>query len=361
MGKIFRAIFFVAFMFAGMNAQVRAEGSWVDCNRTNGVYQYFASTVIQVGKDAKEGDLLGGWMTSSNPTAWTCAQRNTAQTISPQMAVLGYPPYPIWNAISTEGQTYSVYNTTVKSGLGYISRWRYTVKGQTSVWYPLTVAPGIFQIPAELFPVTYDSGKSFNVGVDVQIRFVKTATSLSAGPTPLFDPMYMRHYQTYGGASEQGSGTYMIAQFANGAAIIATGGTCTTPNVDVTLPPAARSEFSGPGYTTSRTDFKLNFTQCPAGLASISYSFTPTTAIKNSSQGVFALDSTSTAAGVGLQMLNDQDVPVTFNTDYLLADYNSSAANANYAIPLRVGLYQTENTVSSGNVSGAVTFTLKYK
>ncbi|TDS97871.1 hypothetical protein EDF78_101246 [Rahnella sp. BIGb0236] len=237
MGKIFRAIFFVAFMFAGMNARVQAEGSWVDCNRTNGVYQYFASTVIQVGKDAKVGDLLGGWMTSSNPTAWTCAQRNTAQTISPQMAVLGYPPYPIWNAISTEGQTYSVYNTTVKSGLGYVSRWRYTVKGQTSVWYPLTVAPGIFQIPAELFPVTYDSGKSFNVGVDVQIRFVKTATSLSAGPTPLFDPMYMRHYQTYGGASEQGSGTYMIAQFANGAAIIATGGTCTTPNVDVTLPP----------------------------------------------------------------------------------------------------------------------------
>ncbi|PBI78095.1 hypothetical protein A9993_25015 [Rahnella victoriana] len=60
MAKIVRAILFTALTFSGMNAQVRAEGRWVDCNRTNGVYQYFASTVIQVGKDAKEGDLLGG-------------------------------------------------------------------------------------------------------------------------------------------------------------------------------------------------------------------------------------------------------------------------------------------------------------
>jgi len=360
MAKIFRSILFIA--FAGISHPAWGDGTWVDCSRTNSYYQYFSTTTIQIGKDAVVGDLLGGWITSSDPTAWTCAQRSSSQTISPQLAVQGYPPYPIWNTTTTEGQAYSVYNSTVKSGLGYIARWRYTVKGQTSAWYPLTVAGGIYQTPAELFPVTYDSGRSFNIGVDVQIRFVKTANTLTAGTTPVFDPMYTRHYQFYNGASSTGGGTYMIAEFlAGGLVINTTGGTCTTPNVDVTLPPAARSDFSGPGYTTSRTDFKLNFTQCPAGLASISYSFMPTTTIKNNSQGVFAPDSTSTASGVALQMLTDQDIPVTFNTDYLLTSYDSGTANTNYSVPLRAGLYQTENTVSSGNVSGSVTFTLKYK
>ncbi|VFS00418.1 Uncharacterised protein [Citrobacter koseri] len=37
----------------------RADGTWVNCERTNGYYQYFDSTTVQVGKDAAVGDLLG--------------------------------------------------------------------------------------------------------------------------------------------------------------------------------------------------------------------------------------------------------------------------------------------------------------
>ena len=339
----------------------RADGTWVNCDRTNGYYQYFDSTTIQVGKDAAVGDLLGTWVTSYNPTAWTCSHRTSYQSYAVPMAVQGYPPYTIWGTTQVDGQSYNVYNTAVKAGLGYIARWRYTVKGQTSDWYPLTVANGVYQTPTQLFTVT-DDGSSWKLGVDVQIRFVKTSTSLTAGSTSVFDPMYMRHYQTYGGSTSVGSGTYMIADFlAGGLVISTTGGTCTTSDVTVNLPPVSRTDFSGVGYTAARTDFNLNFTKCPAGLSSISYLFTPTTAIINNANGVFALASTSTASGVGIQLLNDQDIPLSFNTAYLLTDYDPTQNNANYTVPLRAGLYQTEANVSSCVVKGAVTFTLVYK
>lgn len=350
------------FVLAGAIGNAKADGTWVNCKRTSGYYQYFDSTTVQVGKDADVGDLLGNWMTSSNPTAWTCEHVSNYKSYTVPMAVQGYPPYRVWGTMQIDGQTYNVYDTVVKDGLGYVARWRYTVKGQMSDWYPLTVANGIYQTPSQLFNVSDDDAGSWNIGVDVQVRFVKTKASLRAGSTAVFDPMYMRHYQTYGGSNSVGSGTYMIAQFrAGGLVISTTGGTCTTSDVNVNLPPASRASFTGIGYTTSRKNFDLVFTECPAGLASISYLFTPTTAILDNSQGVFAISPTSTASGVGIQLLNDQDVPLSFNTSYLLTDYDPTVDNATYKIPLRAGLYQTEANVSPGGINGAVTFTLSYK
>ncbi|WP_195440280.1 fimbrial protein [Klebsiella oxytoca] len=352
------------FCFAGsmmLGSNARADGTWVNCERTNGYYQYFDSATVQVGKDAAVGDLLGTWLSSYNPTAWTCSHRTNYQSYIVPMAVQGYPPYTIWGTTQVDGQTYSVYNTAVKTGLGYIARWRYTVQGQTSEWYPLTSTNGVYQTPSQLFNATY-SGSSWNVGVDVQIRFVKTSTSLTAGSMPVFDPMYMRTYQNYSGTSSVGSGTYMIADFlAGGLVISTTGGTCTTSDITVNLPPVSRSDFTGVGVTAARTDFNLNFTQCPAGMASISYLFTPTSSILDSTNGVFALSANSTASGVGIQLLNAQDIPVSFNTEYLLTDYDPALNNASYSVPLRAGLYQTSTDVSSGLVNGAVTFTLVYK
>ncbi|HDS6410494.1 TPA: type 1 fimbrial protein [Klebsiella oxytoca] len=348
--------------FAGLCNTAYADGTWVNCGRTSGYYQYFDSTTVQVGKDAAVGDLIGTWLSSYNPTAWTCSHRTASESYIVAMAVQGYPPYTIWGTTSVDGQSYTVYNTTAKGGLGYIARWRYTVKGQTSDWYPLTITNGVNQTPAQLFNVSYDNNTVWNIGVDVQLRFVKTATTLTAGSVPVFDPMYMRHYQIYNGKDSAGTGTYMIANFLPGGLVISTtGGTCTTSDVHVTLPPVSRSDFIGVGYTAARTDFNLNFTECPAGMASISYLFTPTTSIVNNAEGLFALDSNSTANGVALQLLNSQDVPITFNTAYLLSAYDPSKENATYSVPLRAGLYQTDNNVSSGSVSGAVTFTLSYK
>ncbi|VTT28061.1 fimbrial protein [Klebsiella pneumoniae] len=352
----------IFFIFTCGSFHAIADGKWVDCKRTQGYYQYFNSTTVQVGKDSQVGDMLGTWLTSSNPTAWTCVHRANSISISPQMAVQGYPPYRVWGTTQTDGQTYNVYATAVKAGLGYIARWRYRIKGQSSEWYSLTVPNGVYQTPAELFNVSYDDGQPYFIGIDVQIRFVKTADSLRAGTMAVFDPLYLRHMQISEGATDYGTSTYMIAEFlAGGLNISTTGGTCTTPDVYVNLPMVSRSEFTGIGYTTAMTNFNLRFKQCPAGLASIGYSLTPVTAILDSNNGLFAPDSNSTASGIAFKMLNEQDIPVSFNTLYLLNNYDPNQDNANYDIPLKVGLYQTQKSVSSGNVSGAVTFTVNYK
>lgn len=349
------------FVFPYMKC-AQADGKWVNCSRTSGYYQYFDSTIVQLGKDAQPGDLIGTWLTSSNPTAWICKKTSEMGTSALQMAVQGYPPYTIWGTTQTGGDTYNVYRTAVKAGLGYIARWRYTVKGNTSQWYPLTVSNGVYQTPSELFTISADDDQSFYIGIDVQIRFVKISNALTAGSTAIFDPMYLRHFQIYNGSSDYGTGSYMISEFkAGGLVISTTGGTCTTPNVNVNLPQVGRSEFKRIGTSAARTDFSLNFKQCPAGLASISYSFTPTTNIIDNTNGTFSLDSNSTATGIALQLLTEQNNPIEYNTNYLLTEYDPTRDKADYTVPLKVGLYQISENVMPGNIGGAVSFTLIYK
>lgn len=340
-----------------------ADGTWINCVRTSGYYQYFATTSIEVGKDAAVGDLLGTWQTSAGANVWNCTPQNNSQNITPAMGVAGASPYSRQSfSLEVDGQNYSVYNSVVKAGLGYVVRWRYTINGQVSEWIPLTSAPSTQQIPTQLINVSYNNGTSFTISTDVQVRFVKTAATLTAGTTSAFDPIYVRHYQTNGSSSFLGDGTYMIAQFRGGGLNISTtNGTCTTPNVTVTLPEASASDFTGPGSTSARKDFNLAFNNCPAGLGSISYTFIPTTPVLDAANGVVALDASSTATGVGIQLLTENNAPVTYNSAYPLKDYDAAVKNANYTVPMTAGLYQTGSTVTPGDANSSVGFTLSYK
>lgn len=338
---------------------VKADGTWVNCNRTNGYYQYFDTTKIEVGKDAQVGDLLGTWITSSNPAAWACTPVSRYLSATPQMSVQGYPPYSIWQTKSVDGRSYSVYNTAVKTGLGYIARWRYTIKGTTSDWQPLTVAPGVYQDANSTVTVPNSDG-AYNIGIDVQIRFVKTSTALTSGTTSIFDPMYLRHKQVSDGSSFNGAGSYMIAEFLAGGMIISTGGTCTTPNVSETLPDVSRSSLTHVGATGGQKYFDLKFQQCTAGLGSVSYSFAPTTTVVDATQGVVAPNSGS-ATGVGVQYMINDTTPVTFGSSYLLSTYDPTVDNGNYTVSMSALLYQTAAAVTPGTVTSSITFTTSYK
>ena len=106
--------------------------------------------------------------------------------------------------------------------------------------------------------------------------------------------------------------------------------------------------------------FNLNFNNCPGGLAGINYTFGATTNVLNVANGVVALDSGSTARGVGLVLRSQTNTPIVLNTEYTLSGYNS-ASTQSYTVPMNAGLYQTASTVQSGSVKGAFTFTLIYK
>ncbi len=342
----------------GYGGAASAEGFAIGCARNSGYYQFFDTATIEIGKDSAVGDVIGPWINSYNSTTWNCTP-NSSYQLPVQFSVQGASPYTTRNTIVVDGQTYMLYNTTVKTGLGYIVRWRYTLGGKTTDWQPLTVATGVQQTHAESITVNYGTGNRFYMGADAQIRFVKTTTGLTSGAIPLFDPIYMRHLQTYNGFAAPGDLTYMIAQFKSGSTI-ASGGTCTTPNVNVDLPEASVGQFNGVGSVAGRKAFELAFNQCPAGLASIGYSFAATTQVLDATNGVVAPNATSSAGGVGIQLLRGNNVPVTFGTIYLLDNYDSSA-KANYRVPMQAGLFQVGNAVTAGTANTAITFTLNYK
>jgi len=64
-----------------------------------------------------------------------------------------------------------------------------------------------------------------------------------------------------------------------------------------------------------------------------------------------------TATGVGIQVVDNQGVPVKFGEDTLVGP----SKNGDYVLPYTARYYQTGNKVTPGRADGTATFTLDYK
>lgn len=136
---------------------------------------------------------------------------------------------------------------------------------------------------------------------------------------------------------------------------------CATPDVTVNMGKPMRSQFTGVGYTTPAVAFDVSINACPAGrLTKIQYQFIPVNAVIDANNGLLALDSTSSATGIALQLKDGSDAPLKFNTLYTLTGYNS-AAGGSYKVPLKAAYRQTAPTVTSGSANAALTFTMTYQ
>lgn len=134
---------------------------------------------------------------------------------------------------------------------------------------------------------------------------------------------------------------------------------CTTPNITVNLGTHRTSEFSGPNSATSSVNFDLALNNCPAGMSAIRYQVDAVTPIVNAQNSVVALDSSSTASGVGLQLLNGSGTPFPLGSAQSFNGY-SSATGGSYTIPLRARYYQTGTAVGPGSANSVMTFTMTY-
>ncbi|WP_058913363.1 fimbrial protein [Entomohabitans teleogrylli] len=350
---------------AGYSGLACADGAWVDCvYGGNSTQNITATTHLDVPRDISVGDALGPWITVSMPGAWRCTHRSEYQDIQPQMGVQVTAPGQVTaQAFDVDGATYSVYSAGNMSsmGIGYVLRWRFTLNGQTKDWTPLTSGRETFQSPGQLLTATYNHGEPWLLGVETQIRFVRTSTQalVNGHSIGMFYAALMRPVQIHNGSTSLGSDKISSAFYSN-ATYIASGGTCTTPDVTVTLKDVSVNQFTGIGSSAAKTHFDLRFNSCPPNMNSIDYSFAATTPILDASNGVVALNAASTADGVGIQLLREDSTPVTFNSLYRLDSY-SPTYGGNYTVPLIAGIYQTDNAVSAGSVHSAVTFTLNYK
>ncbi|WP_262390502.1 fimbrial protein, partial [Burkholderia arboris] len=132
---------------------------------------------------------------------------------------------------------------------------------------------------------------------------------------------------------------------------------CSTPNVTVNMGSYKQSAFTGVGSTTPGVSFNVGLNACPAGLNSIQYQFIPVNAVLDTTNGVLALSSDSTAAGIGLQLKDSSGKALKYNTQYTLTNYNSSMGGS-YTIPFTANYYQTSASVTAGGANAVLTFTM---
>ncbi len=144
---------------------------------------------------------------------------------------------------------------------------------------------------------------------------------------------------------------------------------CTTSNVTVPMGSYTRTAFSGGvGGTTPPVSFSISLT-CPAGWNGVKYEIDTVTSVVSGTQAVVALNASSTATGVGVQVLDNNGSPLTaaegFRNAVALgstpgsAAYNKSAGGS-YTIPLKARYYQTSAAIGPGSANSSLTFTMTY-
>jgi major type 1 subunit fimbrin (pilin) len=198
------------------------------------------------------------------------------------------------------------------------------------------------------------SGSGWNFGFAIQFAFVKTGVITGGVAT------------VSGKAAEAGVDSSPATTPSNVANINLTGSAtfvvlaCITPDVRVPMGSHPNTEFSGADSTTAAVSFNIALNSCPAGMNSIQYRIDPVTSVLNSGQSVVALDSSSSATGVGVQLLDAAGAVFPLSTQKTFSGYNAGTGGS-YTIPMKARYYQTGTSVSGGAANSSMTFTMTYQ
>ncbi len=144
---------------------------------------------------------------------------------------------------------------------------------------------------------------------------------------------------------------------------------CETPNVKVEMGEHDLSDFPKGGSYSSATNFKIEVNNCPTGINKITYNLTPaaTAPALILSQGIIALNRSSTAKGIALQIIDSNQRPIELGKTYVFNGY--STAGGNFSIPLAARYLRTLTTsgageldpgMSAGSANTEVTFIMSY-
>jgi major type 1 subunit fimbrin (pilin) len=134
---------------------------------------------------------------------------------------------------------------------------------------------------------------------------------------------------------------------------------CTTPTVDVDMGRQKVSEFRGIGSRLAVVPFSIALTNCSTGINSVMYRLDPVTSIVTGAASVVALNATSSATGIGVQILDDSSNPLALGKNLALPSYNTKGGTA--TIPLNAANYQTGGKVGAGTANTSLIFTMTYQ
>jgi type 1 fimbria pilin len=280
--------------------------------------------------------------------------------------------------------TYDVFPTNV-TGIGYVIGFQQrgsagpnasgTCSGTT---YSAKAGPG----PAAPLPVTTNdpctvirgranalsggsqvggSSQNINFSYTLNLRFIKTASVIGSGAvTPDFGTSCYREYVN--GTTSANPPFNSIQGHCNGPIgsgggeiIVPAAATCTFPSGldrNVPLPATPVSSLSGVGSTAAAQNFSIDVS-CD-NTTQLQYTFRGTT---DGIPSVLKLAAGSTAAGVGVQLLNAAGTPVTIGTPYDV----TGDVNAPVKLVFSVRYYQTLTTITPGALSAVTSLTVTYQ
>lgn len=188
------------------------------------------------------------------------------------------------------------------------------------------------------------------------VNFVKTGP-IAPGPITWI-PAVTMSYTLNGQAGSWPLPTYYSGNYTGNIVLL----TCTTPSVNVNLGTIKANELAVVGSTSAEKNFNIELNNCPSGMNSVDYRLEPITQIVQSPGWHFLLDGTSTATGVGIQILYQSDssiVPLGPSANVRVSAYNSSTGGT-YVIPMKARYIRTGN-ITPGTANGLVNFTMTYK
>ncbi|MGH8785763.1 MAG: fimbrial protein [Cupriavidus necator] len=281
------------------------------------------------------------------PTEWTC------DLLQPYV----YFGVAYHSTLASAGMTYSegginytVYQTNV-AGVGLIIGAASALPG--SGWTSPRNAPAAW----EVWTVWTNSGTASGVrfGIGFTFAYVKTGP-IQGGTVSLAGTI------AEAGMAQQ----YQASNATSVVPVVVTGNAtfaelaCKTPDVTVNLGTHQNKEFAGPGTYTSSTGFNIALNNCPAGMNSVNYRIDAVTPVLDAANSVVSLDASSTAAGIGVQLLDSSGNVFPLGTTKVLSDYSGSTGGS-YVIPLKARYYQTGSTVTAGAANSGMTFTMTYQ
>lgn len=144
---------------------------------------------------------------------------------------------------------------------------------------------------------------------------------------------------------------------------------CESPDIKVDMGQYDLGIFSEIGDTSKATPFNILLNNCPSGIKKVMYTLAPnpTTPAWNAALGIVQLNSTSTAIGIGLQLLDSDNNPLELNKTYVYNDYSSNGGS--FRIPLSARYYRTipaskggkdDLGVTPGTANSEVSFVMSY-
>jgi len=303
---------------------------------------------------------------------------------------------------SYDGYAILTTNHYKNNGLGFILEYRTWYKGMTNDWTPVTTLDTLY--PATWLGLDADDlhklntlGQTITVAldVDVMIHWIRLANLNTSGNAISINSglnrtrfLNVRLATRQGGGAPTFSNNLVLKQrWQSMHTYRAPQLSCTTPAVtSVDFGTQVKTDFTHITKTLAERTFTLTFQNCPEGYNRIGYYFDPsTTGLESGHAGVIKLDGSSNATGFGIQILDESDLPVQFNqpNTYWLSDYiyrgkdcliNNDPCIGNkrvwlrqsqpvhdYSVDLKARLYQTDDTVTSGDFTSSLIVIMQYQ